>query len=102
MDSRAQVLTAYQSFATMVHTQSDSSIHVFHTDSAEAYLSCTPRQFLFEHGTLPQYLCTDAHAQNGVAIGISIVTFLRLFGHCYWPDLLLDSGLKPCLLLFTL
>jgi hypothetical protein len=39
LESRAQVLTAYQAFAVMVNTQFDSSIHVFRADSASEYLS---------------------------------------------------------------
>jgi hypothetical protein len=32
------VLTAYYAFAMMVHTQYDTSIHVFHADFAGEYL----------------------------------------------------------------
>jgi hypothetical protein len=60
------VLTTYQTFATMVRTQSNSSIRVFHADSIGVYLSRTPCQFLSKHGTLPQYSCTDTHDQNSV------------------------------------
>src|SRR6266540_3250970 len=67
LDSRAQVLTAYQSFTSMVHTQFDSPIRVFRADSAGEHLSRSLRQFLLEQGTLPQYSYTGAHAQNGVA-----------------------------------
>jgi hypothetical protein len=66
LETRAQVLTAYQAFATMVRTQYDSSIHVFCADSVREYLSRPLHHFLSEESTLPQYSCIDAHAQNGV------------------------------------
>jgi hypothetical protein len=102
MESRAQVLTAYQAFAVMVCTQFDSSIRVFRVDSVGEYLSCSLHQFLSEQGTLPQYSCTGAHAQT-VLLSVSIVTFLRKLEHCYLPPLfLLRSGLRLSLLLFIL
>jgi hypothetical protein len=61
------VLTAYQAFGTMVHTEYDSSIHIFRPDYTGEYLSRPLHHFLYEQGTLPQYTCTGAHAQNGVA-----------------------------------
>jgi hypothetical protein len=79
LETRAQVLTAYQTFPMMVCTQYDSSIRVFRADSGGEYLSRSLRHsggeylsrslhhFLSEQGTLPQYLCTGAHTQNGVA-----------------------------------
>jgi hypothetical protein len=66
LEIRAQVLTAYQAFSTMVRTQYDSSIRVFHADSTGEYLSHSLCHFLSKQDTLPQYSCTGAHAQNGV------------------------------------
>jgi transposase InsO family protein len=40
---------------------------VFHADSADEYISHSLRAFLAEEGTLAQFSCPGAHAQNGVA-----------------------------------
>jgi hypothetical protein len=45
----------------MIRTQFDSSIRAFH---AGEYISVTHRRFLADQGTLPQFFCPGAHAQN--------------------------------------
>jgi hypothetical protein len=66
MKHRSETLSIYKNFSTMIHTHFDTSIHVFHVDSVGEYLSDTLRQVLAEQGTLTQFSCPGAHAQNGV------------------------------------
>lgn len=67
MKHRSQLISIYQAFARMVHTQFSSAIRVFRSNSGGEYLSTTFREFLSSEGTLHQISCPSAHAQNGVA-----------------------------------
>jgi hypothetical protein len=50
----------------MVHTHFDTSTRVLCAYSIGEYLSDTLLQILAEQGTLAQFSCPGAHAQNGI------------------------------------
>jgi hypothetical protein len=67
MKHRSETLSIYKNFSAMIRTHFDTHILVFHADSAGECLSDSLRQVHAEQGTLAQFSCPDAHAQNGVA-----------------------------------
>jgi hypothetical protein len=62
-----EALSIYKTFSTMIRTHFDTSICVFCANSTGEYLSNALRPVLAEQGTLAQFPCPGAHAQNGVA-----------------------------------
>jgi len=62
MKHRSQLLSIYQSFIRMIHTQFLSTIRIFCSDSGGEYLSNSFRQLLASEGTLAQLSCLGAHA----------------------------------------
>jgi hypothetical protein len=67
MKHRSEGLSIYMNFSAMIRTHFDTSIRVFRANSVEEYLSNALHQVLVEQGTLAQFSCPDAHAQNEVA-----------------------------------
>jgi hypothetical protein len=67
MKHHSETLSIYTNFSAMIRTHFDTSIRVFHMNSAGEYLSDALRQVLPEQSTLSQFSCLGAHAQNGVA-----------------------------------
>jgi transposase InsO family protein len=66
MKHHSEALSIYKNFSDMIHTYFDTPIHVFRVDSAGEYLSNALHQVLAEQGTIAQFSCPGAHAQNGV------------------------------------
>jgi hypothetical protein len=66
MKRHSETLSIYKNFSAIIHTHFDTSIRVFRADSTGEYLSDALRQVLAKQGTLAQFSCPGAHAQNGV------------------------------------
>jgi hypothetical protein len=67
MKHHSEALSIYKNFSTMICTHFDTSICLFCAYFVGEYLSDALRQVLAEQGTLAQFSCPGANAQNGVA-----------------------------------
>jgi hypothetical protein len=67
MKHHSEALSIYKNLSSMIHTHFDTPIRVFRADSTGEYLFGALCQVLAEQGTLAQFSCPSAHAQNGVA-----------------------------------
>jgi hypothetical protein len=67
MSSRSEVLSIYKKFAAIVYTQFSTPIRVFCVEFAGEYISHSLHAFLAVEGTVAQFSCPGAHAQNGLA-----------------------------------
>jgi hypothetical protein len=68
MYSHGEDLSIYKLFVAMVHTHLSRPIRVFRANSIGEYISKHLRGVLAEEGTLAQFSCPNAHAQNGVSL----------------------------------
>jgi hypothetical protein len=67
MKHHSEALSIYKNFSAMIRIHFDTSIRVFHVDSAEVYLSDALHQVLAKHDILAQFSCSGAHTQNEIA-----------------------------------
>jgi hypothetical protein len=62
----SEALSIYKNFSAMIRSHFGTPIRVFRLDSTGEYLSNALHQVLAKQGTLAQFSCPSAHAQNGV------------------------------------
>jgi hypothetical protein len=67
MKHGSEALSIYKNFSAMIHTHFNIFIRIFRANSVGEYLSDALYQVLAKQGTLAQFSCPGAHAQNGVA-----------------------------------
>jgi ABC-type long-subunit fatty acid transport system fused permease/ATPase subunit len=84
----SEALSIYKNFSAMIRTYFDTSIRVFHVNSVGEYLSDTLHQVLVEQGTLTQFSCHSAHAQNGL-LSANIIIYCS----CSYDCLLCSTSL---------
>ncbi|KAL5752556.1 hypothetical protein ACOSQ2_023063 [Xanthoceras sorbifolium] len=64
---RSELVSIYQTFHKMIHTQFNRTVKVFRSDNAQEYNDKSFLSFLDSHGTLTQRSCPYTSQQNGRA-----------------------------------